>query len=419
MLDLDNWQEIWASLRRNKGRTLLTAFGVFWGILLLVVMLGSGNGFQAGVEAGFGDSATNSFFLWTQRTSKAFRGLPPGRSPELDNADVAAIRDQVPEAAVVAPRNQLGGHRGGTAVIRGKRSGGFSVMGDYPQILAIQSVRLTAGRFLNDLDIAERRKVAVIGSRVQEVLFEPGEDPVGDSIEVNGVYFKVVGTFRSTQPGNRGDRDAQTVYLPFTTFQTAFNYGDRVGWLAVTSVPEVPATRVEERVRALLAERHKVAPDDRRAFGSFNLEEEYNRAEGLFGGISMLVWIVGIGTLAAGVIGVSNIMLIIVKERTREIGLKRAIGASPLSVVGQIVLESVALTAVAGYFGLLAGVALVEGGRWLLAQGGGTPMFSDPSVSLTDALRALLVLVVAGVAAGLIPARRAVAISPVEALRSE
>jgi putative ABC transport system permease protein len=308
---------------------------------------------------------------------------------------------------------------GGNNVTRKQKAGAFSVMGDYPEIRQVQSFRLDAGRFLNPLDLEERRKVAVIGTRVREVLFERGEDPIGDSVVINGVYFQVVGVFRSVQSGDDADRDAQTIFVPFTTFQRAFNYGDRVGWLAIISDPDVPASRAEEKVIALLKSRLKVAPDDVRAFGHFNLEEEYQKIRGLFSGIRILVWLVGIGTLAAGAIGVSNIMLIIVKERTKEIGIRRAVGARPVAVVTEIVLEAVILTAVAGYLGMVAGIAVMEIVGQLLPPGDGTRMFANPDVRVKEALEALAILIAAGILAGLVPAQRALQVSPIVALRSE
>jgi putative ABC transport system permease protein len=416
--DLDHWQEIKSALLRNRLRTALTAFGVFWGIFLLMVMLGSGTGLENGVTRGFAGGATNSFFVWTQRTQKPYRGMPAGRQIQLDNADVAAVR-RVRAVAVVAPRNQLGGFMGGNNVTRGRKAGAFTVTGDYPAIAHIDSVDMREGRFLDDLDLDERRKVAVIGTRVRDVLFAKGEEAIGDSIEIRGVYFLVVGVFAPQQSGEDGDRKAQTIFVPFTTFQRAFNFGDRVGWLAVTSNPAVPASVAEKEVLDLLRTRHKVAPDDSRAFGHWNMEEEYGKVQGLFGGIRILVWLVGIGTLAAGAIGVSNIMLIIVKERTKEIGIRRAVGARPSAIVAQIVLESVILTACAGYAGLVAGIAIMELVGGLLPQGGGNTMFTNPDVSIAEALRALGVLVAAGVVAGLAPAQRALQVSPMVALRSE
>lgn len=420
IFDRDNWYEIWASLRKNRVRSLLTAFGVFWGIFMLVVMLGAGNGLENGIRGSFSNTATNSFFVWTRSTTKPYRGLPPGRSFEMNNGDVAALSREVPEAAVIAPRNQLGGFRGGNNVTRGVRAGAFDVMGDYPEIARIQPLQVFRGRFLNPLDLAERRKVAVIGTRVQELLFEPGEEPLGDEIRINGVYFQVVGVFRTLRSDDGGERDAQTVYVPFTTFQTAFNMGDQVGWFAITSQPGVPASEVEAKVLALLAERHQVAPDDERAFGHFNLEEEYLKVQMLFGGISLLVWIIGAGTLAAGVIGVSNILLIVVRERTKEIGLRRAVGATPFAITSQIVLEAVVLTTAAGYLGLVAGVAVIEVLRLVLETAGSQAgMFRAPGVELADAVKALAILVVTGALAGTIPARRALAVSPVQALHAE
>lgn len=419
LIDLDHWQEIRATLLRNRLRTLLTAFGVFWGIFLLMVMLGSGAGLRNGVMRGFAGTATNSFFVWTQRTQKAYAGLPAGRRVQLTNADVLAIREKVPEAEVVAPRNQLGGFGGGNNVTRGRRSGAFSVMGDHPEIQRIQSLRIDGGRFLNPLDVEETRKVAVIGTRVRDVLFARGEKAIGQEVLIGGVYFEVVGVFKSIQSGDDAERDASTIFVPFTTFQRAFNFGDRVGWLAVISRPQVKASVAEENVLALLRSRHKVAPDDVRAFGHFNLEEEFDKVQGLFRGIRVLVWLVGIGTLAAGVIGVSNIMLIIVKERTKEIGIRRAVGARPSAVVGQIVSESVILTSVAGYLGLVAGIAVIVLVGRLLPSGDGATMFVNPDVGVAEALKALAILVAAGMAAGLAPAQRALAVSPTIALRSE
>ncbi len=419
MFDLDNWHEIYSSLAKNRLRTALTAFGVFWGIFMLMVLLGSGQGLENGISSDFTGTATNSFYVWTWRTTKPYRGLPSGRRFELSNRDTEAIRREVPEVAVISPRNQLGGFRGGNNVTRGLKAGAFNVMGDHPQIMDIQPIRVLDGRFLNRHDLDEARKVAVIGNRVREVLFEDGEEPIGDHIKINGVYFKVVGVFTPRTTGEQALRDAETIYAPFTTFQRAFNYGDQVGWFAITSKPEHSAVAVEEKVVSLLKKRHRVHPDDTRAVGSWNTEEEFRKVQGLFGGIRMLIWIVGVGTLAAGVIGVSNIMLIVVKERTKEIGLRRAIGATPMGIVGQILLESIVLTAIAGYLGMLVGVGLVEGVRVGLETAGvNARMFQNPGVSFANALQALLILVSAGALAGLIPARRALAISPVEALHA-
>jgi len=422
MFDLDHWQEIAVALGKNRLRTFLTAFGVFWGIFLLVVLLGSGNGLRNGVMEDFAGTATNSLFAWGWRTTKPFAGLEAGREIQFTNDDTAALVRQVPEAAVISPRLQMGGFRGGATARRKSQVGTFNVMGDYPAIFTIQSMVLARGRLLDPYDLAQQRKVAVIGQRVVDSLFARGEEPIGDAIEVNGVWFKVIGVFRSRQTGQQGERDEQTIYVPFSTFQQAFNAQNRVDWYAVTAKPEHSAAQVEERVLGVLRTRHKVAPDDHRGIGSYNLEKEYGKLTGLFTGITWLMWIVGLGTLAAGAIGVSNIMLIVVKERTRELGIRRAIGATPLAVVGQIVLEAVVLTAIAGALGLMAGVGVMEAvARLVAAHADPTKpsMFVQPGVSFHDALQALLILITAGVVAGFVPARRAVAVTPVVALRSE
>jgi putative ABC transport system permease protein len=417
LIDRDHWREIYEALRGNKMRTFLTAFGVFWGIFMLMVMLASGNGLWNGVRQGFADGATNSLFIWSQRTSKPWRGMPIGRQIQLDAADADALRQQIPEAAVICPRNQLGGFRGGNNVTRGTKAGAFSVMGDLPEIARVQSVTIEKGRFLNHLDVAERRKVAVIGTRVREVLFAKNENPLEGSIRINGIYFKVIGVFSPN--GNGGDREEQpqTIFVPFSTFKSAFNFGDRVGWFAIISKDGVPASVVETKALALLKERHRIAPNDERALGHFNLEKEYGQLQGLFGGIGALVWIVGIGTLSAGVIGVSNIMLVIVRERTNEIGLRRAVGATPFAITAQIIFESLVLTTFAGYLGLVAGVGVVTGIAKLMAANP-AEMFRNPEVPFESAIVTLTILVASGVLAGLVPARRAVKISPVEALRA-
>jgi putative ABC transport system permease protein len=270
---------------------------------------------------------------------------------------------------------------------------------------------------LNRLDLDEHRKVAVIGQRVREVLFAKNEDPLDETIKINGVTFRVIGTFVPTRSdgGDRND-ELQTIFVPFTVFQSAFNFGDRVGWFALISKDGVPASVLETKALALLKERHRVAPDDPRALGHYNSEVEFNQISGLFTGIRMLVWIVGIGTLSAGVIGVSNIMLVIVRERTNEIGIRRAVGATPLSIMGQIVLEALILTTLAGYLGLVAGVGVVEMIAHAMAAHP-AEMFRDPEVPFQSAVITLAILVGSGILAGLIPARRAMTISTVEALR--
>jgi putative ABC transport system permease protein len=420
IFDVDGWQEIWSTVRRNRLRTFLTAMGVFWGLFMLILMVGAGNGLERGVKKSMSGWATNSLFVWAERTSIPYKGLGPGRPVLFDNEDIAAVR-AVPGVEHVAPRNQLGGWRGGNNVTRGTKTAGFSVAGDYPEIAHVQYVDVLEGRHLNHLDVAETRKVAVIGKRVREILFAPGEQAVGDSILIQGVHFKVVGVFESVASGEAAERIDSTIHIPFSTFQRAFHWGNRVSWFAMTVDPRFSSADVEKRVKETLAARHDVAPNDAQALDSNNAEEDFRKVRSLFLGIRILIWIVGTATLLAGVIGVSNIMMISVRERTKEIGVRKALGATPARIVAQIIQESVALTAFAGYLGLAAGVGLLElVGMAVDANGGGADtMFANPQVDLAVAVTAAAVLVVSGMLAGVIPARNAARVNPVIALRSE
>jgi len=420
MFDLDRWQEIYHVLRKNKLRTFLTAFGVFWGIFMLVIMLGSGKGLENGVTQNFGDMATNSVFMWAQQTSIPYKGFPRGRRFNYENSDIQALQDGIPEIKYLAPRTNAGGYDGSSNVIRKLKSGSFPIFGDYPVLNFIDPVNMIKGRFIDDLDIKEKRKVVVIGTRVVELLFEKNEDPMHKYIQVQGVFFQVVGVFTSKRTGEQASNDNQRVHMPFTTLQRTFNYGNEIGFFNITSKDGIPVAIVEEKAMKILKARHSVAPSDDRAIGHFNLEVEYKKMRGLFTGIQVLVWIVGIGTLLAGIIGVSNIMLVVVKERTQEIGIQRALGATPMKVISQIITEAVVLTTFAGYFGLVIGVGLLELINFLLDQSGAnTEMFVHPGVDFKIAVTALTILIISGALAGLIPAKRAVSVKPIDALRYE
>ena len=416
IFERDNWQEIFATIRKNKLRTFLTMLGVFWGIFMLVIMLGSGNGLRNGVLKDFAGTATNSFFIWAQQTTKAYKGMKPGRGYNFNLSDVEALK-QVPELEVISPMNQLGGHEQTSNVVKGLKTAACGIQANYPIANQIEQIKISQGRFLNDLDIKEKRKVCVVGPRVVEMLFNKNQPVLGEYIRVNGVYFKIVGITFPTAGGGDGREQAQRINIPFTTFQNAFNYGDIVGWFAIKSKQNVPAVVSEEKVMALLKERHKIAPEDVKAIGHWNMEVQFNKLSGLFSGIEILIWIVGIGTLLAGVIGISNIMLIVVKERTKEIGVKRALGAIPAQIIIQIVTEAIFLTGISGYFGLVLGIGLLELLNSMIGNSG--QMFSNPTVDLSIAVKALLLLIFSGALAGLIPAKKAVSIKPVEALRSE
>jgi len=417
LFDLDAWQELAGTLRTNKLRTALTAAGVFWGMVMLLLMLGFGEGLEIATHRTVGRWATNAVYIWRGSTTLPYRGFKPGRSIRYDNDDVGALR-VLPGVRLVAPRTQLGGWRDGTPVRRGPEAGGFQVMGDTPDYDAIQTVVFDAGRFVNQLDVRDKRKVAVIGSQVVEVLFPDWPThPVGEWIHIRGVAFQVVGVFHSADSSDRGDRTEGSIHVPLSTFQQAFNTGPRIHWFAILGDPGVKAGEVERRVKAALADRHDVHPDDLDAMGSYNAEEEFERIQSLFIGIEAFVWLVGLATLLSGVVGVSNIMLIVVRERTREIGLRRAIGATPRDIVTLILQEAAVLTAVAGYAGIVAGVAIIQLAAWGIGPNNET--IGQPGVDLTAALGAGAVLLVAGLLAGVLPAQRALAIEPVTALRAE
>ncbi|HEX8658938.1 MAG TPA: ABC transporter permease [Hymenobacter sp.] len=413
MFDFDKWQEILGTVRRHKLRTGLTAFGVYWGIFMLVVLLGAGRGFRNGVEKEF-DVAKNAVFMWSQRTSVPYAGLKVGRFIQFTNDDLAALERGVPEAALILPRGSL---EGTFTVQYGPKSSSFSVNGEYPGFPTVKALHLTGGRFINAPDIAERRKVAVVGDRVAEVLFG-SQDPLGQEIRIKGIYFLVVGVFKAQGKPENAQQDAQTIMIPFTTLQNTFNQVNRVSYFTFIPKPGIPAAVVETKAKQVLARQHKVAPTDDRAIGSANVEEEYARVQGLFTGIAGFSWLVSIGTILAGIIGVSNIMLIVVKERTKEIGIRKALGATPWSIVSLIVQESIVITAVAGLFGLLIGTALMAGIDAAIA-GQDVGFFANPRVDLGVAGTAVTLLVVAGAVAGLVPALKAAQVQPVVALKDE
>lgn len=403
-------------MKRHKLRTGLTAFGVFWGIFMLVVLLGATNGLENGVMTNF-NIAKNTVFMWTQRTGKAYMGLQPGRFIRLKTEDTEAILREVPEVKTIAPRLRL---QQPYTVLRGTNNASYEVLGDYPAWGDVQDIPLSAGRFINALDIEERRKIAVIGERVRDVLFEDGSEPVGQYISIKGIFFKVVGVFGSKRMDEQAMEDLERIHIPNTTMQYTFNQVGQVGWYAFVPQDGISASVVEDKVKALLQQRHRVAPDDIKAFGSANIEEEYKEVQGLFLGMKGFGWLVSIGTIIAGIIGVSNIMLIIVRERTREIGVRKALGARPSSILSLIIQESLVLTAVSGYFGLVAGTLLIEGVAFALEQSGGeSEFFLNPQIDFSVALMALGVLVAAGTIAGFLPAYKAARVNPVVALKDE
>ncbi len=416
IFDPDTWQEIWSTLRRNRLRAILTACGVFWGLFMLIVMLGLGRGLENGARKQLSGLAAHAVFVWGQRTSLPYRGLQPGRYPRFKNDDVEALR-RIPGVEHVAPRLQFGGWRQGTNIVYGSKTANFGVMGDSDEYPMVEPLIVSRGRFVNVSDMREARKVAIIGRQVQSVLFE-SEDPIGKNIQVRGVHFQVVGVIRSLKGGEEGERLESTVFIPFSTFQQAFNERDHVGWFSLAARADVPAETIEEQVKKLLRQRHGIHPNDPEAIGSFNAAEQFAKLNGLFSGIRTFVWFVGTLTLLAGVLGVSNILLIIVKERTKEIGIRKALGATPSSIIALVVEEAVALTALSGYAGLVAGVLTLELIGKAVEKLEEAPL-TQPTVDVQAALLAAGVLMVAGVVAGIVPAHQASKVHPVEALRAE
>lgn len=419
MFDLDLWREIVSALKKNRLRSFMTAFGVFWGIFMLIIMSGAGRALENGVMDGVKAFATNSAFFWTERTSVPFGGFQRGRRWNYETGDMDYIRENVKEIQYLSPR-LFGNQQSGNNTIRGERTGAFNVYGDYPDYFRIDQWTTVKGRLINDIDIMQERKVCNIGERVAEVMFAKDENPIGQYLKISGVYYQVVGVIHpETRMNIGGGKKEETIVIPFTTMRKAYNYGNRVYFFSVTSKPGTSVSDMEEKLKKILKDRHKIAPDDLQAIGSFNLEKEFLKFNTLFIGIQVLTWIVGLGTLLAGIIGVSNIMLVIIKERTQEIGIQRAIGATPGTVIKHIVAESVFLTVMAGYIGLSLGVGLLEVLNRILQNAGDEMFFRRPEVNLTMALSALGVLVVAGIIAGLIPAKRAVSIKPIDAIRDE
>lgn len=416
----DSWAEIIEALSSNWFRTVMTAFGVLWGIFILVILLAAGNGLENGIKQGFNGMATNSMFMWAQTASQPYKGLPKGRRYNFKTDDVDAIKQQVPGLRFVSPRNQLGGFRGSNNVVRGLQTGAFNVYGDYPEIIQQQPMDITSGRFINYSDINEKRKVAIIGSGVQSALYEPNEEVIGSYIKINGVNFLVIGTYK--KKGNNGDPEEmqKEIYVPFTSFSQAFNMGDIVGWMAITAEDGSSITNLKSQIFDVIKTRHTINPNDERAVGNFDLYQEYSKINGLFTALNFLAYFVGILVLLSGIIGISNIMLIVVKERTKEIGIRRALGATPWSIRAQVLLESIFLTIISG----MAGIFLASAVLWFVNYQLGKMdtsemMFINPSVNIGVVFIALTILIVSGLLAGLIPAQNAIKVKPVEALRTE
>jgi putative ABC transport system permease protein len=411
---LDGLQEILYTLRQNKLRTLLTAFGVFWGIFMLILLLGFGRGMQNGVMTDFGSDVLDFIIVWGSDTSVAYRGMGLARKIQLQQADVEAIKTRVPGVRIISGE---GSTPNGTVTFEGKNSsaGIHGIPDEYFKIK--EDVPFHFGRKPNPLDVDEVRKVLVIGTTVAERLFAPGTDPVGKEVRVKDVVMKVTGVFHDK--GNRGN-NSERVFMPLSTYRKLYGSGERVDMIWLRPEKGVDGFELEKKVLELVKRRHDVAPEDIRGIRSFNMAMPAQRVNGLFTGITAFIWFVGLGTLTAGIVGISNIMIITVKERTREIGIRKALGATPFSIVSTLLLESALVTSVAGYMGLVFGVGLLELIAFALRSSGAQlPYFLNPEVDFQVAITAILLLILVGILAGLMPAVRAAKITPIEAMRAE
>ena len=419
LFDVDRWVEIWVTITRNKTRSLLTSFGVFWGILMLVILLGSGNGLKNGIMKNVEGFSTNSAFFFSERTGEPYKGYKKGRYWQMRNRDLEAIQQRVKGVRYLSPMiMQWGGQNN---VVKGQKSGTYNVRGVYSQYFQIETPNLLAGRLLNEIDMLDKRKVCVIGSSVREDLFGQEEDPIGQYIRVNGIYYQVVGVIDPKAKGiNIGGRVDQSIMTPFKTLQQTSNQGDKFWFLCATADNNYPCDKMVEDIKDVLRSQNEISPTDEQAISSITIAKQFETFELLFTGINALVWLVGIGTLLAGVIGVSNIMMVTVRERTREIGVRRAIGAKPIDIISQIMSESLLLTSIAGLLGLSTGVFLLDIVNKALMNGNSEDVFFlDVGIHIGTAVTATFILLISGLLAGLIPAWRAMQIKAIDAIREE
>ena len=420
MFDFDGLKEIWQTITRNKTRSLLTAFGVFWGIFLLVILSSTGNGFENGLMKQVEGVTPNTAFFFANTTTEPYKGYQKGRMWALQLSDLEAVREAFPCVIALSPEASLWSSEDKN-VVYSSRSGSFTVKGVMPEYNEIQRSKILKGRYINDTDIASNRKVCLLGKKVYETMFEKGEDPLGKMVKVNGIYFQVVGVVRSyTENVNINGTIDESVILPFTTMQQVYAIGDKIYFFSLVADDNTPISSFEKDLKLLLKERHDIAPTDENAIASFDLSEIFNAFKGLFLGIHILIWIVGLGTLMSGIIGVSNIMLVTVKERTREIGVRRALGAKPRNIISQVLSESLLLTTLAGLVGLCLGVAIMAVVDLVTsAMPSDNMMFQDPNLGFGAAVAATIIIIVSGLLAGVLPAWRAIQIKAIDAIREE
>lgn len=420
MFDLDRWQEIWVTITRNKTRSMLTCFGVFWGILMLVVLLGSGNGFKNGIMKNVEGFSTNSAFFFSERTGKPYKGYKKGRYWQMRNRDLETIRARVKGVKYISPMVMQWG--GTNNVVKGQKAGTYNVRGVYSEYFHIETQHILEGRLLNEIDVHETRKVCIIGDIVRDVLFDKNEDPIGQYIRANGIYYQVVGVIKPKARVQIGGRTSESIMVPFTTLQQTANMGDKFWFLCATAEDGHVCDVMVDDIKEVLRSQNEIAPNDEQAVASFTIAKQFETFNMLFLGINILVWLVGMGTLLAGVIGVSNIMMVTVKERTNEIGVRRALGAKPFNIISQVMSESLLLTTMAGLLGLTLGVFLLDMVSRLMlnnAAGADGTFFDAPQIDIGTAVIATTVLLFSGLFAGLIPAWRAMQIKAIDAIREE
>ena len=416
LFDADQWEEIFDSLSKNRSRTFLTAFGIFWGVFMLILLMGGGRGLEAAVGRIFAGFASNAGFIFAEDTGKPYKGFPQGRSWSLEAGDAERVRNCIAGVDVVTPLSQ----NWGSSAMADNHTCGVTVSGEYPEYAQVDDPKIKFGRWLNDVDNLQRRKVCVVGARIVEELF-PGlgkdGDPCGRFIQVDGVYYRIVGVSGKGSGGISIGGNAQTiVHLPFLTMQQTYNMGNRVRVLALTALPGYKMSDVQARAERLLKRVHMIHPEDTQAVMNVNTEAFFEMMDNVFGGMSVLVWMIGLGTLLAGAIGVSNIMIVAVKERTTEIGIRRAIGATPRDILAMVMSESVVLTLLAGMSGITFAVLTLQGVEAGLS---GTDFGVQFQISFGLAVGAASLLALLGVIAGLAPALRAMKIKPVDAMREE
>jgi putative ABC transport system permease protein len=417
MFDLDSWQEIWVTITRNKRRSLLTAFGIFWGIFMLVVMLGAGNGLSEGVSSDIQGFSENSALFFTNNTSEPYKGFRKGRYWNMQEEDLDILEAQIKDIKYTVPF--LMGQN--VTVVYRDKSTSCNTKGNSPLYNQMMPQHMIYGRYINHMDVQDRRKVCVVGRRVYEELFRAGEDPLGTYLKLYNINFQIIGVSEPSVRGvNINGRDDEVISIPYSVMQQIQNSGTIIHLIGVVANENVSMSVLEPQVETLLKARHNIAPTDNFALESINVEKIFKQFEMLFTGIAVLIWIVGLGTLLAGVVGVSNIIMVTVRERTKEIGVRRAIGAKPGSIIFQIIKESTVLTVAAGFLGLAFGVLVLDlADRFLLQNMTGEVFFKNPQIDFTVALSAAAIILLCGVLAGILPAYRALQIKAIDAIREE